>query len=78
MIFDFSDDYSIAYGRSTIMVANGISKDNLSPVFLEGGYYHWTFHKDPAAGQWRISLLKLDINWTEGDSLGLNDPGAAN
>ncbi|KIX92165.1 uncharacterized protein Z520_12158 [Fonsecaea multimorphosa CBS 102226] len=28
-------------------------------------------------GTWRISYLFLDVNWTSGDSLGLNEPGAA-
>ena len=77
MIFDFSDDYSVAHGRSTILVANGLSEHDLSPVFLEGGYYYWTFRKDLTTEHWRISHLLLDINWTEGDSLGLNEPGAA-
>ena len=77
MVFDFSDDYSVAHARSTILVANGLDKHTLDPVFLEGGHYYWTFKKDPKTNQWHISFVLLDVVWTFGDSMGLNEPGAA-
>ncbi len=49
----------------------------MGQVFLEGGYYYWTFRKDAETEEWRIKDLFLDINWAYGDSRGLNEPGAA-
>lgn len=75
---DFSEDYTIAYARSNLFVANGLEENrDLGQVFSEGGYYYWTFRKDPQSEQWRIKDLFLDVNWTSGDSRGLNEPGAA-
>lgn len=74
---DFAEDYSTAWARSSLFVANGLEERDMGQVFSEGGYYYWTFQKDPGTGQWRIKELFLDINWTQGDSRGLNEPGAA-
>lgn len=77
MVFEFSDDYSVAHARSTIFVANGLNEQTLDPSYLQGGYYYWTLRKDAQSTQWRISEMFLDIVWAEGDSRGLNEPGAA-
>ena len=73
----FTEKYETAYGRATISVTNGLHEVQLDPNFIEGGYYYFTFRKNPDTRQWQISYLYLDINWTQGDSLGLNESGAA-
>ena len=62
---------TVAHGRSTVMATCGSHATDLSEVFSEGGYYYWSFRK--VGGEWKITYLYLDVNWTKGDSLGLND-----
>ncbi|KAJ9615213.1 hypothetical protein H2200_001287 [Cladophialophora chaetospira] len=73
----FADTYKTAYGRATISVTNGLHEVHLDPNFVEGGYYYFTFRKNHNTQQWQISYLYLDISWTQGDSRGLNESGAA-
>jgi hypothetical protein len=53
------------------MATCGLHETDLGQAFFEGGYYYWSFHK--VNGEWKISYLFLDVNWTCGESLGLND-----
>ena len=73
----FADNYETAHGRATVSVTNGLHEKELDPIFVEGGYYYFTFRKNPSPQHWQISYLFLDINWTQGDSRGLNASGAA-
>jgi hypothetical protein len=78
----------VAHARTTLHAICGTDKHDLGRTFQEGGYYYWSFRKvGPCIGadgergsdaaKWKISYLFLDVNWTSGDSLGLNEPGAA-
>lgn len=73
----FAEDYETAHGRATLFIANGLHEEKLDPNFFEGGYYYFTFRKNATTQQWQISYLFLDINWTQGDSRGQMEPGAA-
>ncbi|KIW22752.1 uncharacterized protein PV07_11018 [Cladophialophora immunda] len=75
-----------AHARSALHAICGTDGDDIGKVFQEGGYYYWSFRREDQGqgqeqgqgrGKWRISYLFLDVNWTSGDSLGLNEPGAA-
>jgi hypothetical protein len=69
---------TIAHGRTALHAICGTDEHDLGKTFQEGGYYYWSFRKDAGkGGKWKISYLFLDVNWTSGDSLGLNEPGAA-
>jgi hypothetical protein len=80
----------IAYARTSLHVTCGLDEHNLGKTFQEGGVYYWSFRKVDSGGsqggahgvatgeRWKISCWFLDINWTSGDSLGLNELGAAN
>ncbi|EXJ74458.1 uncharacterized protein A1O5_02754 [Cladophialophora psammophila CBS 110553] len=75
---------TVAHARSALHAICGTDPDDIGRVFQEGGYYYWSFRKEgqgqgqgQGQGKWLISYLFLDVNWTRGDSLGLNEPGAA-
>jgi len=73
-----AEDADVAYGRSSLLAVCGTDARDIAKVFQEGGYYYWSFRRvkddaDSGNGVWKISQLFLDINWTVGDSLGLND-----
>lgn len=63
---------TLAHGQSTLMATCGLHETDLSECFFEGGYYYWSVKKVDE-GRWRISYLFLDVNWTKGESLGLNE-----
>ena len=78
---------SVAHARSTLHAVCGSDERDLGVGFHEGGYYYWSFRRESSQrqggaeggdGEWKISYLFLDVNWTLGDSLGLNEEGAAN
>ncbi|RMZ76602.1 hypothetical protein DV738_g4798, partial [Chaetothyriales sp. CBS 135597] len=62
---------TVAYGRSTLQATCGLHETDLGQTFHEGGYYYWTFRK--VNDEWKIAYLYLDVTWTAGESLGLND-----
>ncbi|RMD40575.1 hypothetical protein DV735_g4560, partial [Chaetothyriales sp. CBS 134920] len=66
----FASD-TVAHGRSTLQATCGLHGTDLGQTFHEGGYYYWSFRK--VNGEWKISYLYLDVTWTQGESLGLND-----
>lgn len=66
----------VAHGRSTLHATHGISEKDLTPNFYVGGYYYYSFRKRKHGEPWKITFLFLDVNWTEGDSLGLNEDKA--
>ncbi|EXJ56598.1 hypothetical protein A1O7_06942 [Cladophialophora yegresii CBS 114405] len=68
------DSENVAHARTVLHAVCGIDEHDLGKTFQEGGYYYWSFRRN--GGEWKISYLFLDVNWTSGDSLGLNDPGA--
>lgn len=61
-----------AHGRSNLYSVCGLDEKDLAQTFHEGGWYYWSFRKEDD-GQWKICYLFLDVNWTMGDSLGLNE-----
>ena len=71
-VIKFESD-TVARARSTLHAACGLHETDLGQTFHEGGYYYWSFRK--MWGKWKISYLFLDVTWTLGDSLGLNEPG---
>ncbi|KAK6369410.1 hypothetical protein LTS17_009753 [Exophiala oligosperma] len=74
MTITFESDI-IAHGRSALFAICGVHSDDINKNFSEGGYYYWSFRK--VGETWKISYLFLDVMWENGDSLGLNEPGAA-
>jgi hypothetical protein len=73
VIFE-SDD--VAHARSTCFCTHGTDDNDFSKHFMEGGYYYTSFRRirTEHGDHWKISNLTLDINWTMGDSLGVNEP----
>lgn len=71
-----------AHARSTLFAVCGIEKHDIGKTFSEGGYYYWSMRKEnerdeeDESGEWKLSSLNLDVNWTHGDSLGLNTDSA--
>lgn len=68
---------SVAHGRSALFAVCGIDASDIGKNFAEGGYYYWTFRKETNLNEkkeWKISYLYLDVTWSQGDSLGLNEP----
>ena len=66
---------NVAHARTTLHATCGSHESDLGECFHEGGYYYWSFRR--VDGEWKIRYLYLDCVWTLGDSLGLNEPGAA-
>lgn len=60
-----------AKGRSTLIAVCGIDACDISKTFSEGGYYYWDFRR--VDGEWKLERLLLDVVWTQGDTLGLNE-----
>lgn len=60
----------VAHGRSNLYTACGLDEKDLNQNFQEGGWYYWSFRKEDD-GQWKISHLFLDVNWTVGKNQGL-------
>ncbi|EXJ71763.1 uncharacterized protein A1O5_05573 [Cladophialophora psammophila CBS 110553] len=73
-IFFDSDD--IAHGRYACFATHGRSEHDLSEHFMEGGYYYSSFRRVPSdSGDiWKFTNLTLEMIWTLGDSIGLNEP----
>ncbi|OAL26154.1 hypothetical protein AYO20_10207 [Fonsecaea nubica] len=88
LTISFTSD-NTAHARSALHAVCGTDSDDIGKVFQEGGYYYWSFRRaehgqehgqeqeEQGLAEWKISYLFLDVNWTSGDSLGLNEPGAA-
>lgn len=53
------------------MATCGLHERELEHCFSEGGYYYWSFRL--VQGEWKISYLFLDVNWTRGDSVNSDD-----
>lgn len=73
VIFESED---VAHARYTCFATHGTSEHDLSEHFMEGGYYYSTFQRVPGDAEdvWKFSNLTLEMIWTVGDSIGLNEP----
>jgi hypothetical protein len=69
-----SDD--VAHARYTCFATHGRSEHDLSEHFMEGGYYYSSFKKiySDSGDVWKFTHLTLEMIWTLGDSIGLNEP----
>lgn len=75
-IVEFESD-TVAHARYTCFATHGLHESDISKHFMEAGYYYSSFRRVSAAdgyGAWRFSHLTLDMVWTLGESLGLNEP----
>lgn len=67
----------MAHARTNLFAVCGLDSVDIGKNFAEGGYYYWSFRKEQVASgnmEWKISYLFLDVTWSQGDSLGLNQP----
>ncbi|KAJ9613497.1 hypothetical protein H2200_003439 [Cladophialophora chaetospira] len=72
----FFESDTVAHARYTCFATHGRSECDLSEHFMEGGYYYSSFRRvhNGADDIWKFSNLTLEMIWTLGDSMGLNEP----
>ena len=77
---EFESD-TVAHARYTCFATHGPHPSDISKHFMEAGYYYSSFRKEftsAGIGLWKFSHLTLDMVWTMGESLGLNEPQSRN
>jgi hypothetical protein len=75
-VVEFESD-TMAHARYTCFATHGSHEWDLSKHFMEAGYYYSSFRREPTAdgfSTWKFSHLTLDMVWTQGEALGLNEP----